>query len=137
VFPFGSRRRPPSDALGALVARSLLEDREGRLRLTADIYVPDASEPGLGSLEAALDRAVDAIAVETKLRDAVRKGLLDRAPGDMLAEEALRAAIITDDEYAKLRQAEEARSRAVEVDAFEASEFLENRMPEPDSSRLW
>src|SRR5205823_1022613 len=60
IFPFGAHAKPPSDALGALVAQALLDDREERLRLTRDIYVPAPDDPGLGRLEAALDKAVAA-----------------------------------------------------------------------------
>ena len=39
-----------------------------------------------------------ALTVETTIRDAVRAGLLDRAAGDMLVEQALEAGIITEEE---------------------------------------
>ncbi len=81
IFPLGARFRPPSDVLGARVARDILEDREARINLTEDIFVPPPGEVGLGALEAALDKAVRALPIETKLRDAVRAGKLDRAPG--------------------------------------------------------
>jgi len=87
------------------------------------MYVPGPDEIGLGRLEAALDRAVPAIAVEAKLRDALRKGLLDHAPGDALAEQARDAGLITEEEYEELRKAEEARREAIEVDAFDARHF--------------
>jgi acyl-CoA dehydrogenase len=45
LFPLGTPYRPPSDALGAQVARALLEDRAGRLRLTRDIYLPRPTNP--------------------------------------------------------------------------------------------
>jgi nucleotide-binding universal stress UspA family protein len=118
VFPLGARYRPPSDALGAQVARALLEDREERLRITRDIYIPPTSEPGLGRLEAALDRAVEALAVETKIRDAVRAGRLDHAPGDALADLALSAGVITHEERRLMRAADEARDEVIRVDAF-------------------
>jgi acyl-CoA dehydrogenase len=86
VFPLGARLRAPDDRLGGLVARSLLEDRDARSVLTRDIFVPPPHELGLGRLEAALDQAVRAIPIETKLRDAVRAGTIDRAPGYMLDE---------------------------------------------------
>ena len=54
------------------MARDILEDREARLNLTQDIFVPPPGEVGLGALEAALDKAVRSIPVETKLRDAVQ-----------------------------------------------------------------
>jgi acyl-CoA dehydrogenase len=84
IFPLGARFRPSSDLLGRRVARDILEDREARRTLTDDVFVPPPDEPGLGTLEAALDKAVGALPIETKLRDAVRAGTIDRAPGHML-----------------------------------------------------
>lgn len=127
VFPLGARFRPPSDALGQRVARAILEDREARLDLTADIFVPDPDEPGLGMLEAALDKAVRAIPVETKIRDAVRAGTLERAPGFMLDDMALQAGVISVEEYELLDEAREARNQVVQVDAFDARTYRELR----------
>ncbi|MFQ5937889.1 MAG: DUF1974 domain-containing protein, partial [Acidiferrobacterales bacterium] len=118
VFPLGAHMRPPTDKLGGAVARGLLENREARLHLTTDIYIPPPEEAGLGHMEAALEKAVDALAVETKLRDAVRAGMLDHAPGDVLAEQALATGIITDEERKRLHEADEARDEAIQVDAF-------------------
>jgi len=119
IFPLGARFRPPSDRLGTEVARAILEDREARHTLTGDVFVPPSDEPGLGALEAALDKAVRAIPVETKLRDAVRAGRLDRAPGHMLDDLGLAAGVISADEYALLNEARGARDEVVAVDAFD------------------
>lgn len=123
IFPLGARFRPPSDRLGASVARDILEDREARLNLTEDIFVPPPTEVGLGALEAALDKAVRALPVETKLRDAVREGRLDRAPGSMLAELGLSAGVITPEEYRLLQEADAAREEVIAVDAFDPETF--------------
>ncbi len=123
IFPLGTREKAPSDRLGAAVARGLLEDNEARRALTADIYIPPPEEPGLGRLEAALGKAVDALAIETKMRDAVRAGLLDCAPGDLLVQCALDAGVITDADRHKIRDADEARDEAIQVDAFDPAEY--------------
>ena len=123
IFPLGARFRPPSDKLGARVARDILEDREARINLTTDIFVPPPGEVGLGALEAALAKAVRAIPVETKLRDAVRAGKLDRAPGYMLDEMGRKAGLITEEEYQWLRDADAARNEVVAVDAFDPQTF--------------
>ncbi|HEV7491021.1 MAG TPA: acyl-CoA dehydrogenase [Rhodanobacteraceae bacterium] len=123
IFPLGARFRPPSDRLGAEVARTILEDREARHTLTGDVFVPPPGEPGLGALEAALDKAVRAIPVETKLRDAVRAGKLDRAPGYMLDDLGLAAGVISKAEYDLLNEARDARDEVVAVDAFEPSVY--------------
>jgi acyl-CoA dehydrogenase len=123
VFPFGTRLRPPTDKLGGAVARGLLEDRDARRYLTTDIFIPTPNEVGLGHLEAALEKAVGALAVETKLRDAVRAGLLDHAPGDVLADAALADGLISEEERKRLYEADEAREEAIQVDAFDAETY--------------
>jgi acyl-CoA dehydrogenase len=123
IFPFGARFRPPNDAVGGAVAREMLEDREARLHLTTDIYIPPQDEPGLGRIEHALDHAVAALAVETKIRDAVRAGRLDRAPGDVLLEHALAEGIITKEERQTVLDADEVRNEVIQVDSFGPEAF--------------
>ena len=123
VFPLGARRAPPSDALGAQVARALLDDREERNALTSDIFVPPPDEPGLGRLEAALDKAVAALAVESAVRDAVREGRIERAPGHELLDLALRAGVINEFERQRVSEADEAREEVTQVDAFDAEAY--------------
>jgi acyl-CoA dehydrogenase len=127
VFPLGARFKPPSDRLGQRAARAILEDREARIHLTEDIHVPGPTEPGLGELEAALDKAVRAIPVETKLRDAVRAGQLDRGAKDDLDKRALAAGIISEEEYAALNEAAAARDAVVQVDAFDPASYRQLR----------
>ena len=127
IFPWGLPYRPPSDRLGAAVARDLLEDREARIRLTTGIFVPPHDEPGLGHLEAALARAVPALAVEKKVRDAVRAGRLDRAPGDALLDAALAAGVITPEERQAVTLADEIRNEVIQVDAFSPQAYRELR----------
>ena len=123
VFPLGARYRPASDATGALVARCLLEDHDARSGITTGIYVPPSTDPGLGELEAALREAVAAHRVETKIRDAVRAGRLDKAPGDVLLEAALASGIISREEHDQVLQANQVRDAVIQVDAFSAAEY--------------
>jgi acyl-CoA dehydrogenase len=123
VFPLGRRARGPDDRLGAEVARALLDDRDARAALTRSIFVPPPEEPGLGRLETALDKATAALAVEKKLREAVRSGRIDHAPGGRLADLALEAGVIDSDEHKRLRDADEARDLAIEVDAFDPDSY--------------
>jgi acyl-CoA dehydrogenase len=123
VFPTGSRCVPPSDALGAQVARALLDDREERNALTSDIFVPPPDEPGLGRLEAALDKAVAALAVESAVRDAVREGRIERAPGHDLLDLALQAGVINEFERQRVSEADEARDEVIQVDSFDAEAY--------------
>ena len=110
------------------MSRGLLEDRDARLALTQGLYIPPPDEPGLGRLEAALDRAVEALAVEARIRDAVRNGRLDRAPGDELLANAVAAGVITSADRETVLAADELRAEVIKVDAFdpETREVIES-----------
>ena len=127
VFPLGARCFGPDDALGAEVASRLLDEPEARLALTRDMYVPPRDEPGLGQLEVALCKARGALAIEARLRAAVRAGRLDHAPGDRLADLALEAGVIDAAEHKQLHEADEARDLAIQVDAFPPEQFARLR----------
>ena len=127
VFPLGRRTHGPDDACVGAVAATVLDDPDTRERLTAGIFVPDGTEIGFGRLESALAKATAALAVEAKLRRAVRAGVLDRGPGDALARAGLAAGVISQLEFDQLRAADEARDEAIAVDAFEPDEYLRLR----------
>jgi acyl-CoA dehydrogenase len=122
VLPIGSRRRPPSDAVGAQIAGELLEGG-ARERLTTQMYVPRPDEPGLGQLESALRSVVRAAPIEKKLRQLVREKKLDHLPAAQLAERARATGQISEEEHASLVEAEKSRREAIEVDAFDSAEL--------------
>ena len=123
AFPLGRSERGPDDALGASVAETVLGDDAARESLTAGIFIPPPDEPGLGCLEAARTVAKPALAVEARLRQLVRDRSLPDARDDILARAAAAAGLITNTELALLTASEEARARAIEVDAFEPDEY--------------
>ncbi|HSS39986.1 MAG TPA: acyl-CoA dehydrogenase [Polyangia bacterium] len=119
IFPFGGRRRPPSDRIGAAVARTMLEDPAARDRLTGDIYLPGAADPGMGRLEAAFAACQAALPVEAKVRDAVRARRLPRDPEGDLLDRAVTAGVISPEERRLLAEADRLREDAIQVDAFD------------------
>ncbi len=119
IFPLGRHAAPPSDAVGAKVARALLDDREERLRLTRDIYVPPPDDPGLGRLEAALDKVMAAAPAVQAVKTAVRAGTLPHAPEGTLPDRAAQAGVIDDAALKRIREAERARDDAIQVDEFD------------------
>ncbi len=120
AFPRGVRNRAPDDRLGGAIARALLDGREGRLRLTRDVYVPEAGEPGLGRLEAALDRVVAAAPAEAKIRGALRAARIARAPEDTLVDRARDAGVLSEEERRLVLEARAARNDIIQVDSFDA-----------------
>lgn len=125
IFPYGRRRRPPSDDIGGAIARSLLDGNQGRERLTQDIYRPSADEDGLGYLEATLEKVITAQPAARKVKAAVQKGEMDGKPGAALYDAALTQGVITAEECLALKDADEARDNAIQVDCFDPEAFLE------------
>jgi acyl-CoA dehydrogenase len=123
IFPFGARLKPPSDDLGASVARGMLDGGDGWVRLTGDIFVPESGEPGLGCLEMALGAVVAAKPVARKIRDGVARGLLEAEPAGTLVERAVLRGIIDREESNRLSVAAGAVDAAIEVDAFSAENY--------------
>ena len=66
---------------------------------------------------------MEALGVETQIRDAVRAGTLDRAPGDELLENALAAGVITPEQRQVVLDAAEIRNEVIKVDAFDPRTF--------------
>jgi acyl-CoA dehydrogenase len=130
AFPFGRVYRKPSDALGAQVARALLEDRDERLILSRDIYSPPIGEVGLGLLEQALGKVTQATAIVRRIKDAIRAGKLAKRPDDTLWQRALEAGVIDQADLAKLEEAEAARWEAIQVDSFLPEEMGQWTHPE-------
>ena len=123
VFPTGRSLRPPADDLGARVASGLLEDGAQRLSLTADIYIPPLGEPGLGRLEAALDKTTEAQPIRDKLRRAVKDGALAKASEEALAEAAYAQGVIDEGERRILKEWDEIRTDVIQVDVFEPETY--------------
>jgi acyl-CoA dehydrogenase len=94
---------PPSDRDGKSAAATILAPGRQRDRVTAGIFVPSDRESALGRLEHALALAVEARAVERK----IRKG---ETP--------------TSEEAELLRRAAAARREAVSVDSFSLDDYL-------------
>jgi acyl-CoA dehydrogenase len=118
IFPFGRRFAPPSDALGHAVARLLIAPSAARDRLCAGMYLPETESDPLGCLEAALDAAVKAEAVEAKIRAAQKSGAIRGGGPDELAQAALAAKVIGAEDMSLLRRAAQLRDEVIRVDDF-------------------
>ncbi|MDP1557916.1 MAG: acyl-CoA dehydrogenase [Nitrosomonas sp.] len=141
VFPLGKRYSPPSDVLGHEVAQLMLEPGAARDRLTAGIYVPTAADEPLADLEAALRCAVESVAIEAKLRSAVKTGQIT-AQSDEKISKALQQNIITASEAELLNKMKDLRRRVIMVDDFppdfgKESDVTLPTLPEAGKSSLF
>ena len=118
IFPVGQWFAAPSDELGHRVARLLIAPSATRDRLTAGMHLPKSESEVVGALEAALDAAVEAEAVEAKIRAAVKNSALHLASTEALADAAMAAGIINAAEHAHLAHFTALRDRIIAVDDF-------------------
>jgi len=123
VFPLGARLRPPTDRITGACAQALLDGGETRVRLTAEMFVPDAGDPALGRLERALHLTLAAEPLRKKLRDAQKARILPREPEDAILDEAVAKNVLTSSERDRVLEAWNARDDAIQVDAFSQDEF--------------
>ena len=123
TFPLGARYAPPSDALGATVAQSLLDGGEARERLTPDVYIPASQEQGLGELEATLAKVVAAQPLRERVKDAVRSGEIDGDGEAAQIEAAMASGLLSEVEANVIADATSARLETIQVDAFEPDDY--------------
>jgi acyl-CoA dehydrogenase len=118
TFPTGLPFEGPSDALDHRVARLILEPGASRDRLTAGIFQSRDPSLAVGRIELALAAATRADEVRRVLRAAVRQGRLADRDGPTRLRDAVAARLITPDDAAAVREAEQLRDAVIEVDSF-------------------
>ncbi|CAB3701237.1 acyl-CoA dehydrogenase [Trinickia soli] len=107
AFPYGLRRRPPSDALTSTIALLIQTPCDARKRLLADSHVPtqaDANDP-IACGERLLELCQEVSEIEAKLHEAVRAGRVQPMP-QSLAEVPGWARALKDSGYLDERECE-------------------------------
>ncbi len=113
----------PTDRLTHKVASSLMNNQELRDRLTKGMYISNDPTQAIGRLERAYKTIKDAEAVEKKIRKAVKAKTLKKK-SKTLYEDALKASIISQDEFDLIKRAEALRYDAIQVDDFTEEEYV-------------
>jgi acyl-CoA dehydrogenase len=129
LFPLGRPYVVPSDRLGHEVARLLIEPSATRDRLTAGMYVTQGETDIIGKLEAALDAAIAAEAIERKLREAQKAGRIAGETPEALVKAGIAAGMLTADEQAELARAARLRDEVIRVDDFPPDLALVEKAP--------
>ncbi|SDW11144.1 acyl-CoA dehydrogenase [Thiocapsa roseopersicina] len=117
-FPTGLPFEGPSDALDHRVARLIMEPGAARDRLTAGIFESRDPRLAVGRIELALAAATHADEVQGVLRAAVRQGGLADHDTATRLREAVAARLITAEDAAAVREAEQLRDAVIGVDSF-------------------
>ena len=120
VFPLGLRHKGPSDALEAQLAAMLDAPLADPVlsRLLDGVYLPEDESQALGALEYAWRHVQSSAAIGKVLQRAVREGQLHPAWGGDLLETAVADGVLNEAQAQALREAETARRRVIDVDAF-------------------
>ncbi len=135
IFPRGRDYVVPSDRLGHEVARLLIAPSAARDRLTAGAYVAKSETDPLGCLEAALEAAIEAEAVEQKIRAAQKSGTIQGKAPEELAQAAAAANVITAEERSNLKRAAQLRDEVIRVDDFPQDLGLSEALPRTQPQR--
>ncbi len=114
----------PSDSDGHLVASILQHPGEQRDRLTDGIYIPSSPDRPIGRMDRAMIASVETEAVSAVLKRASRSGDIPRGPLEAQLAAAVRSNIISVDDAASVKRAEELRDDAIQVDAFSLVDYL-------------
>src|SRR5262249_12072019 len=118
--PLGS---PPSDRLGARVARLLTTPGPVRDRLADNLYVPNDPEQALGRLEKAFRLVTEAGPVLDRIKEAAKASRIPKGSPETLTAAAVETGVISAQEAALVRAAAAAREDAIQVDSFTLAEY--------------
>lgn len=119
----------PSDRVELAIAEALQRPGEFRDRLTAGIYQPKSTQESVGRLDHALELSLKSEQLSARIRSAVKAKKISRGPMAKMAEEAVKAGVLTPEEKKVLSDAEEARLDAITVDSFGLDEYLGHTGP--------
>jgi acyl-CoA dehydrogenase len=123
VFPWGPVQTPERPSRGGGGPQPPRRSGGERLHLTPDIFIPRPPSWVSWASRRGARHGGGGPGRRDQEFDAVRAGKLDKAPGNLLAKNALKAGVISDAEYRKIKAAEEIRDEVIQVDAFEMEEF--------------
>lgn len=121
--------KKPSDRLGQQIARAMQQTGEQRDRITRFIYIPKSKDEPLGCYEYTMRLVEESAPIYKKLRNAVKKKILERGPVTDQLSEAVKREIISPEQAEMVRKTEKARSEAITVDEFTQEEYMSKASP--------
>ncbi|WJF88912.1 acyl-CoA dehydrogenase [Paraburkholderia bonniea] len=125
ALPFGLPHHAPADHLSAAIARLMQTPGSARERLVADSYAATAATDPLSHGERLFALSPQISAIEHKLREPIKRGLLESMPQSLntfsdWADTALGHGLIDAAERQVLEQYQHAAEQVVKVDDFGA-----------------
>jgi acyl-CoA dehydrogenase len=112
---------PPSDRTGKAVAQLLLTENESRDRLVSGVYVSDQDDAS-GRVHTAFHLALTSTNAENAIQNALKQPVTYENY-HTLVQRAVESGVITEEQAATVRLAQEAARAVVEVDEFTREEI--------------
>ncbi|ASI91183.1 acyl-CoA dehydrogenase [Vibrio mediterranei] len=119
LFPIGNHFEKPSDDLGLKLAKSMMVPGAHRDRLTHLCYIGPKEDDNVGLMENAFIAMYNIRDLEKKLFVGVKEGKV--AKKGLLEDrlnQAIEANVLTEEEVARIREADALRYKAIQVDHF-------------------
>ncbi|ORT49655.1 acyl-CoA dehydrogenase [Vibrio sp. qd031] len=138
VFPLGNHFTAPDDKVTLEVAQLMMVPGEQRDRLTHLCYFENTTDDSVGLMELAFEAMYGIKDLEKKLFKAIKEKKISKAlPLYEKLDAALEQGIFTEQEVDKIKQADELRYQAIQVDHFshDFSQTLTNGPQSPASSK--
>jgi len=124
TFPLGIHYEAPKDELKLAISKLLMTPGVARDRLTTNCYIGEQDNDPVAIMERAFVAMYGVRDIERKLAKAVKAGTVPRkAPLAEKLQIALDAGVITEAEVEKVHNADQLRSRAIQVDSFAPEAF--------------
>lgn len=117
IFPLTKPYQQPNDQLGRRVAKLLLKPSATLDRLSKGIYFSQDKQDAMGRITYAQKMVLVTQDLSARLRNAYKTGELKNRGYDAY-DEAKQKALLTDEEYQALKDAEVAIKNAIKVDEF-------------------
>jgi len=134
VFPLGQHALGSTDKENYRLARAILVPNAQRDRFTTGVYINDDPNDVTGVLEDALGKVIRVEEIETKFIRALKKGVIQRRLDRDAINDAVEAGILTKEEAALLRLADEASDKVIAVDNFAPGELETHHRVDPKQS---
>ena len=128
-FRFNSFGSGPRDSTGGKITAKMMTPGKVRDEMTYGVYKTDDPNKGIGRLEKAFLADVDAAPTVKKISQAVRKKEITKGRPPEVVNEALEKGVITAEEAELVKKAHELCLAAIQVDAFEVEDYMQNRHP--------
>lgn len=119
VNPFSTK---PKDRLYIALAEKLSKENDSRKKLTEGIYLPEDDSETMSAIDRCFERVLETKPIKSKIKKAIRAKMLNK--GVTLYSDALKANIITAEEYELLNRVQEMSQAVVQVDVYTVDDYL-------------